>query len=108
MSIVLTVVPSALDPLRDRLSEAAGLATEAGGDVVSVAPAAFTRAAADAAASALPSALAGGRAICTALATTTVGASVRLAETARLYRQVEEEGMALVRTIVAGLDGVPA
>lgn len=105
MSVEMTVVPSAFGALQQGLGEAAGLATTAGDGIVSVDPSAFTKAMAGAAASGLTPALRGAQAICAALGTTTQRVSDKVGQTADLYRKVEEEGVALARTIETSLDG---
>lgn len=105
MNFELTVTPSALGRIRGDLDEAASKATAAGCSVVSVAPLAFTKAASGAAAAGLTPAARGARAICQALAVTTVDSGERLADTAATYRAVEDEAVALARTIQAQLDG---
>ena len=108
MSLDMTITPSAFGALRVGLGRAAENAAAAGGDIVSVDPIAFTRAAADAASTGLSSALEGSQAICQALGATTTSARDRLDATVRSYRAVEDAGVALAGTIDALLDEVPA
>lgn len=106
MSMPVTVTPTALVSAGDEISAQAALAGSAANDVVEVDPIAFTKALEPAAATGLPPALAGARAICEALQTVTAHVDDLLQQAAKQYRDVEQDNAGLAGSITSSLKGL--